>query len=137
MLGQIFVLVFPGIGIAFVIALFSLKSTLPASVEEQMRPIGVLRAVGGTRRQLAWSFMLEAGAAGLFAGLLGIIAGSLVGCVSGFVLADVFHAVLLYRFPTAQVVFALVTSAVLSAAAGYLPGSRAANVDLVTALSWE
>ncbi len=136
-LTQVFALVYPGIAIAFVIALSGLTNTLLAAVEEQVRSIGAVRAVGGTRRQLTRALMLEAAAAGVFAGLVGIVVAAVAGWVSLQVNAHVFHMTLLYRYPLAEVLFALTAAAVLSAAAGWLPGRQAARIRVATALAWE
>jgi putative ABC transport system permease protein len=134
---QVFALVYPGVVISFLIALFSIINSLLASVEEQVRPIGIVRAIGATRGQIAWSMMMEAGTTGLFAAVLGVVVGSLAGYASLVVLGHVFRMTLLYDFPRTEVLFALVTAALLSAAAGYIPGRQAAAVKLRAALSWE
>jgi putative ABC transport system permease protein len=65
--------------VAVVIAALGIVNTLTMNVIERVREIGVLRAVGMTRRQVWRSVVVEAGILGLAGALLGIALGLIVG----------------------------------------------------------
>lgn len=66
-------------GIAVLVAALGVVSTLTTLVLQRAREIGVLRAVGATRAQIVRMVLTESGLLGL--------AGSLLGCAAGLVLA--------------------------------------------------
>jgi putative ABC transport system permease protein len=66
-------------GIAIIVAVLGVVSTLTALILQRGREIGVLRAVGALRRQVGKMVLVESG-------LLGLI-GSLLGCVCGVALS--------------------------------------------------
>ena len=66
---------------AVVIAALGIVNTLTMNVIERVREIGVLRAVGMTRRQVWRSVVVEAGILGLAGAFLGIVLGLIIGAV--------------------------------------------------------
>jgi putative ABC transport system permease protein len=77
-------------GIAVLVAVLGVVSTLTALVLQRGREIGILRASGATRGQIRRMVLAESGLVGL--------AGSLLGCVAGVVLAVVLVAVINRQF---------------------------------------
>ena len=78
-LGRIFGLFDALAAVAVVIAALGIVNTLTMNVIERVREIGVLRAVGMTRRQVWRSVVVEAGILGLAGALLGVVLGLVVG----------------------------------------------------------
>ncbi len=76
---QTFQITFALQGIAILVALLGVVSTLTALILQRGREIGVLRATGASRGQVRTIVLVESG-------LLGLI-GALLGCVAGLVLA--------------------------------------------------
>jgi putative ABC transport system permease protein len=124
--------------ICLVVAIMGVIGTMLAAVLDRTREIGMLRAIGATRRQVATSLVAEAGFLGLSAALYGL----LVGVPLGFTLLRVVGAAtsgwrLPYVYPfegalrTASLV---VLAAALSA---FLPGKRAAALEIKEALGYE
>ncbi len=124
--------------IMLVIAITGVIGTMVAAVLDRTREIGLLRAIGATRLQIAVAVLVEAGFLGLCAACAGVVAGS-VHC------ALLLHTVVArssgwhldFVFPTASVlrVSALVIAA--AAAAGLAPAVRAARLDVKDALVGE
>ena len=138
LLNQTMLVTYPLVGISIAIALLGVVNSLLASVLDRIREIGVLRAIGATRTQVARSIVVEATIIGLLGGLLAIAVGSALGYVQIDVLfRGMFGMTVLYRYPTAAAVFSLVAALVLAAAAGYLPGRSAGRVEIVKALEYE
>jgi putative ABC transport system permease protein len=65
-------------GITLVIGVFGVVNTMMTSVHERTRDIGVMRAVGASRRQIVMAFMYEALVIGVLGGLIGYGAGTLL-----------------------------------------------------------
>jgi putative ABC transport system permease protein len=137
LLAQASASVYPLTIFALTIALFGLTNSLLASVQDRLRTIAVLRSVGATRRQVTRSLMVESGMIGLVGGTCAILVGSVVGYIGLHVFVHLFYMSILYQYPMQEVIFAFPVAVILAAAAGYVPGRRAANVNISGALSWE
>ena len=101
------------------------------SVTERTREIGVRKALGATRREILWQFLVEAATLTLVGGIIGMAVGWLVS----FVLANA-TPVPSY-VPLGSVVLALVLAAVTGLLFGIYPASKAARLDPVEALRYE
>jgi putative ABC transport system permease protein len=124
--------------VAVVVAIFSVINTLLASVLDRTREIGVLRAIGATKKQLRGMIMAEAGWIGLLGGVLGLVAGTIMSYHhvvynTRFLTGWSFQ----YYFPAEVAVVSLVASVVLCLLAGYFPAKRAASIPIVAAIGYE
>jgi putative ABC transport system permease protein len=124
--------------ITLIVAIMGVIGTMLAAVIDRIREIGMLRAIGATRRQVVMSLMWESG----FLGLSATLSGLLVGVPLGLVLLKVVGTAtsgwsLPYHFPveTALRISLLITTAAMLA--GFFPGQRAARLDVKEALSFE
>jgi len=128
-------------GIAFVVAAFSIVNTLLMSVVERKREIGVLQALGATRRHIGMMFATEAAAIGFWGGVVGTIAGWMM-CQIGNVWARGQWPYILGNYdaflpPGWLFPVLLVLTTLLGLAAGVYPAVRAARLDPVEALRYE
>jgi len=64
-------------GITLVIGAFGVVNTMMTSVHERIKDIGIMRAVGASRRQIIKAFIYEAVVIGIAGGLVGYLAGTL------------------------------------------------------------
>lgn len=62
-------------GFSLLLAAFIILNVFLMSVGERRRPLAIMRAVGATRRQIAWVLLRESLAMGTLGTLLGILAG--------------------------------------------------------------
>ncbi|MBS1836862.1 MAG: ABC transporter permease [Actinobacteria bacterium] len=69
------------LGMSVVIALVGIVNTITLSIFERRRELGMLRALGMTRRQVAWMVRTEAVLIGLLGTIIGVGAGLLLGWV--------------------------------------------------------
>jgi putative ABC transport system permease protein len=124
--------------IVLLIALMGVVGTMVAAVLDRVREIGMLRAVGATRRQVASALVLEAAFLGLCAAIGGVLAGAsqtelfletLVKRNAGWHLPFV--------FPLEGAVRITVLVIATAALAGLVPGLRAARLDIKDALAHE
>ncbi len=125
-------------GITLGIAGIGIIVTLLASILERTREIGILRAVGMQRGQVARVVIIESTLIGVVGGVLGCAAGALIGWIE---LEGVFRldygGSITYRIHLAAVAGALLLAAGLAALAGLYPARRAARTNIVEALSYE
>ena len=76
------------LAMCLIISLIGIVNTLALSVFERTREIGMLRAVGMTRRQLRRVIRYESTITAIIGGLLGIVVGLLFGWIVAQGLAD-------------------------------------------------
>ena len=117
-------------------SLLAMVNTLTINVMERTREIGVLRAVGSTRRQVRRMIVAES----LLLGALGTAFGILAGLWLGYVLMqgmDVGGFVMPYYFPYTGLLLAVAVGLLIGVGAAVLPARRAARLDIVAALRYE
>ena len=101
------------------------------SVTERTREIGVRKALGATRREILFQFLVEAASLTLIGGAIGLAVGSLIAwAIASF--TPVPAAV-----PLWSVVAALLASAVTGVFFGMYPATKASRLDPVEALRYE
>lgn len=101
------------------------------SVTERTHEIGIRKAIGATRGQIIWQFLVEA------ATLSGI--GGILGIVIGVALAVLISQLLGFPFvlPIGWLVFSVAVSAGIGLFFGIFPAQKAAKLDPIVALRYE
>jgi putative ABC transport system permease protein len=101
------------------------------SVTERTREIGVRKALGATRREILFQFLVEAASLTLIGGAIGLAVGGLIAwAISAF--TPIPAAV-----PLWSVVAALLASAITGVFFGMYPATKASRLDPVEALRYE
>ncbi len=101
------------------------------SVTERTREIGVRKALGATKREILWQFLVEATTLTLVGAVVGMILG---GSISLLISAA---TPLPAHVPLMSVIMALVAAALTGIVFGIYPASKAARLDPVEALRYE
>jgi len=70
-------------GITLAVGLFGVVNTMMTSVNERIKDIGIMRAVGASRSQIVKAFIYEAIIIGIIGGIAGYLVGTLLAYVSG------------------------------------------------------
>ena len=121
--------------IAVVIGSIIVANTMWMSVLERTREIGVLRAVGWSRRRIVLMIVLEAGGLGLGACVLGSILGAALAWLTTFL--PVSNLFVDPAYDAATFVLALVVALLLSVLGALMPAWRAARILPAEALRYE
>lgn len=120
------------LALAVVIALFGIVNTLALSVYERTRELGLLRAVGASRRQVRRIVRGEAVITSVIGAILGVIVGVLFGVLVSRPLADEGFVL---SVPWGTLVVLLFLGVVAGVIAAIVPARRASNVDVLTAVT--
>ena len=134
-IGQFLLLLYVLLALSVVISLFGMVNTLALSVFERTRELGMLRAVGMTRRQVRRMVRHESVITALIGAALGPSARHLprgardAGARSSSTCAS--------RCPTTLLVVFAVVAIVVGIVAAILPARRAAKLNVLRALQYE
>ena len=121
--------------LAIVIALMGIANTLSLSVHERTRELGLLRAVGQSRRQLRSMVRWESVIIAVFGTVGGVLVGLFLGWGLLEVTSDSQNVPAPYTVPVGQVLTVLVLGAIVGVLAGWRPARRAAKLDILEAIA--
>jgi ABC-type antimicrobial peptide transport system permease subunit len=119
------------LALSVVVSLFGIVNTLVLTVFERTREIGMLRAVGMTRRQVRRMIRHESVITAAIGGVLGILLGIALGAL---LVARVFID---FTVPGGQIVVFAVAAIVVGLVAAIFPARRAARLNILEALKYE
>ncbi|AZM89489.1 MULTISPECIES: ABC transporter permease [Streptomyces] len=133
--GQLLNMVYGLLALAIIVAVLGVVNTLALSVVERTREIGLMRAIGLSRRQLRRMIRLESVVIALFGALLGLGLGMGWGATAQQLLALQGLKVLEIPWPTIIGVFA--GSALVGLFAALVPAFRAGRMNVLNAIASE
>ena len=120
------------LALSVLVSFFGIVNTLVLSVFERTREIGMLRAVGMTRRQIRRMIRHESIITAAISGVLGILLGIALGAllVARVDFID-------FTLPVTQLVIFAVAAIVVGIIAAIFPARRAARLNVLQALQYE
>jgi putative ABC transport system permease protein len=130
---QLLNIIYALLALAIVIAVLGIVNTLALSVIERTREIGLLRAVGMSRRQLRRMVRLESVVIAVFGALLGISLGILFG--AALVRASKGEGITELVIPVGQLVGYVIAAGVVGVLAALWPARRAAKLNVLKAIA--
>ncbi len=121
------------VGISLLVGGIGIMNIMLVSVTERTREIGVLKALGATRRDILVQFLLEAALLALLGGLIGIA----IGWGTGALIASLIPGFPPAAVPVWVILGAAGFSALVGVVFGIMPASKAAGLDPIEALRYE
>jgi len=123
---------------ALLVGLLGLLNTMLISVMERMRELGMLRAVGMSRRQVSRMILQES----VFQGVLGAVVAAGLGGWLAYTyitnsLAHVLGWIIHYHFPWSAIGTTTLVGLTVALIAGFFPARRAAHLEIREALEYE
>jgi putative ABC transport system permease protein len=120
------------LGLSIIVSLFGIVNTLVLTVFERTRELGMLRAVGMTRRQTRRMIRHEAVITALIGAALGIPVGIALAALIGRALSGISFAV-----PWTTIVVFVFAAIVVGLFAAIFPARRASRLNVLNALQYE
>jgi putative ABC transport system permease protein len=131
---QLLGLVYALLSLAVIVSLFGIVNTLALSIHERTRELGMLRAVGMSRRQVRTMVRYEAVITALIGAILGTILGVIFAALVSRPLADEGFEI---SYPIGTLIVLLVLAALAGVVAAIGPARRASRLDVLRALAYE
>jgi len=122
------------LGLSVLISIFGVVNTLVLSVFERTRELGMLRAVGMTRRQVRRMIRFEGIITSLIGGALGIVVGVFLAVLTTQALSDQGIVLAIPWRTMAVFIFGITVVGLL---ASVLPARRASRLNILKALQYE
>ncbi|MFE5325752.1 ABC transporter permease [Embleya sp. NPDC056575] len=126
-------LIYGLLGLAIIISILGVINTLALSVVERTREIGLMRAIGASRRQIRRMIRLESMVIAVFGALVGLALGMAWGIGAQRLLANQGLDVL--KVPWGTVVGIVIAAAIVGLLAAVMPAFRAARMNVLRAIA--
>jgi putative ABC transport system permease protein len=122
------------LALALLISLFGILNTLFLTIHERTRELGLLRAIGTSRRQVKQMVRYESVITAMIGSVLGVVLGAIFAVLVTIPLESEGFAI---SIPIGQLVVLLVLAALFGVIAAIWPARRAARLDVLSALAYE
>jgi len=128
-------LIYVLLALSVIVSLFGIVNTLVLSIYERTRELGMMRAIGTSRRQVRQMIRYESVITALIGGVFGLVIG-VVGAIliTTFTLSGSGYV---QSFPIGTLFILLLVAALAGLLAAQLPARRAARLDMLSALASE
>jgi len=133
-INQLLGLIYALLALAIIVSLFGIANTLALSIHERTRELGMLRAIGMSRRQVRTMIRYEAVITALIGALLGMVIGVIFAALIAQPLEEEGFAL---SYPVGELVLLLVFAAFAGVLAAIPPARRASRLNVLEALQYE
>ncbi len=122
------------LALAVIVSLFGIVNTLALSIHERTRELGLLRAIGASRRQVRRMVRYESVITALIGAVLGLVLGVIFAVIVSRPLADEGFVL---SIPVGTLLVLLLLAAIAGVVAAIGPARRASRLDVLEALAYE
>ena len=129
---QLLGLIYALLALAIIVSLFGIVNTLVLSISERTRELGMLRAIGTSRKQVKRVIRWEAVITALIGGVLGVVMGVVLAILFTRPLDDFTLSI-----PVPSLIVVLILAGLAGVGAAVLPARRASKLDVLEALAYE
>jgi putative ABC transport system permease protein len=126
-------LIYVLLALSVIISLFGIVNTLVLSIFERRRELGMLRAIGTSRRQVRQMIRYESIITALIGGVLGILFGIVIAAI--LTVAALSGSGFVFSIPVGTLIILFVLSGLAGLIAAAWPARRAARVNILEALA--
>jgi putative ABC transport system permease protein len=133
-INQLLGLIYALLSLAVIVSLFGIANTLALSIHERTRELGMLRAIGMSRRQVRTMIRYEA----VITALIGAVLGTVLGVLFATLIASPLEEEgFTLSYPVSTLLLLLVLAAIAGVVAAIGPARRASRLDVLEALAYE
>ncbi len=119
------------VGLAAIVSALVVMLAMYTTITERTREIGILKALGASRRYIVYIIESEA----LLISVVGLIAGFVLSFVAGYLIHQVYG--LVFEFSWGWALTAVAIGLIGGAVGSLYPALRASNLDAVSALAYD
>ena len=125
------------VAISLVVSSIMIAIITYISVIERTKEIGILRAIGASKKDISRVFNAETLIEGLAAGIFGIVVTMLINIPANIIIKSVVNISNLSKLPVDGALILIAISVILTVIAGFIPAKLASKKDPVEALRTE
>ena len=122
------------LALSVIVSLVGIINTLVLTVFERTREIGMLRAVGMTRRQVRMMIRYESIVTALMGAALGMVVGIFLALLVTHALSS---SGIVFAVPWIQIVYFVIAAILVGILAAVIPARRASRLNVLQALQYE
>ncbi|HXB14158.1 MAG TPA: FtsX-like permease family protein [Solirubrobacteraceae bacterium] len=133
-INNLLTLIYVLLALSVIVSLFGIVNTLILSIYERSRELGMMRAIGTSRRQVRQMIRYESVITALIGGVFGLVLGILGALATSIALSGEGYV---QAWPVGTLIVLLLASAVVGVIAAAIPARRAARLNMLQAISSE
>ncbi len=133
-INNLLTLIYVLLALSVIVSLFGIVNTLILSIYERSRELGMMRAIGTSRRQIRQMIRYESVITALIGGVFGLVLG-----IAGALLASIplSGGGYVQAWPVGTLIVLLIAAALIGVVAAAIPARRAARLDMLRAITGE
>lgn len=123
--------------IALIVGAVGIMNTMYMAINERTQEIGVLKAIGASKRNIRLLFLIEAGMIGFIGGLIGVLLGIGITELVVFTATEFSSVEIIRGYTLNLIISSLAFSTFIGVISGYFPARKASNLEPADALRYE